>query len=236
MVDFKVKRGLSTTMFKAPGVINPRLVIEEGTWYLCTDTADLFLGVSENDELILKRINGNGTDINLGDIRFVVEDLMNRVEELEDFSLFQKITNEAELPTNFDDPAFNENVIYYLLKDDIAYTFIFDKDTSSYFCTSANAEPTEITCVTKVEINNQNHLIVTYSDGDIADLGSISTTTVSETSVAIQIGDIIYTDTDGIITLPDFATKDYVDEQINNITHPILNITMISGGDATPEN
>ena len=64
MVDFKIRRGLSTLFYSEPGVINPRLVIEEGCWYLCTDTAELFLGVNDpKNGLILKQINGaNATD------------------------------------------------------------------------------------------------------------------------------------------------------------------------------
>ena len=52
MVDFKIKRGLSKDLN------NPKLVIEAGCWYLCTDTAELFLGVSEDGVLKLKQING----------------------------------------------------------------------------------------------------------------------------------------------------------------------------------
>ncbi len=63
MIDFKIKKGLSTDLYIEPGVINPRLIIEEGCWYLCTDTAELFLGVHAKDEndqefLTLKQING----------------------------------------------------------------------------------------------------------------------------------------------------------------------------------
>jgi hypothetical protein len=61
MQDFKIRRGLSTVLFSAPGVVNSKLVIEEGCWYLCTDTAELFLGVNENGTLKLVRINGEAT-------------------------------------------------------------------------------------------------------------------------------------------------------------------------------
>ncbi len=59
MTDFKIRRGLSSILFSEPGVINPKLIIEEGCWYLCTDTAELYLGAAEETgELTLKRING----------------------------------------------------------------------------------------------------------------------------------------------------------------------------------
>lgn len=64
MTDFNIRRGLSTVLFSEPGVINPDILIEEGCWYLCTDTAELFLGVSTEDGLSLKHINDrNPADI-----------------------------------------------------------------------------------------------------------------------------------------------------------------------------
>jgi len=66
MIDFKIQRGSSDLIFLEPGVINPRLIIEDGCWYLCTDTAELFLGVQSEDGLTLKRINaGSQTDITI---------------------------------------------------------------------------------------------------------------------------------------------------------------------------
>lgn len=238
MVDFKIKRGLSTTMFSSPGVINPRLIIEEGVWYLCIDTADLFLGVSATDGTIkLKRINGNGTEADLGDISFIVDDLMARVEDLEDVSLFQKINDESELPADFDDPSFNPNITYYLIKDNSAFTFIFDKDSLSYFCTSNVAETEQTETVTKVEINEASRLIVHYSTGKVEDLGhiTITNTEITTNDVIIKMGDILYTQVDGVIELPTFATKEYVDRRIAEIENPAITITTIYGGDATPE-
>ena len=59
MIDFNIRRGPSTVLFSAPGVVNDNVVIEEGCWYLCTDTAELYLGVQVGDKLTLKKINGN---------------------------------------------------------------------------------------------------------------------------------------------------------------------------------
>ena len=61
MMDFNIQYGLSTEIF-INGQLNPDLIIEEGCWYLCTDTAELFLGVYDTDEngqrfLTLKIIN-----------------------------------------------------------------------------------------------------------------------------------------------------------------------------------
>ena len=66
MTDFKIRRGLSTVLFSEPGKINPKLNIEEACWYLCTDTAELFLGVNVNGTLTLKKINEkNISDFNV---------------------------------------------------------------------------------------------------------------------------------------------------------------------------
>jgi hypothetical protein len=51
--NFKIKRGPSDVLK------NPLLIIEEGCWYLSTDTAELYVGIIENDTPVLKRINGD---------------------------------------------------------------------------------------------------------------------------------------------------------------------------------
>lgn len=57
MTDFKIRRGLYADLFNiATGEL--RGTIEVGCWYLCTDSAELFLGMPDGT---LKRINGNGT-------------------------------------------------------------------------------------------------------------------------------------------------------------------------------
>jgi hypothetical protein len=69
MTDFKIRRGLSTDLFingdNKAGVIEG-VVLENGCWYLCTDTADLFLCVQQTNGLTLKRINEKaGWDITI---------------------------------------------------------------------------------------------------------------------------------------------------------------------------
>lgn len=69
MTDFKIRRGLSTDLFingdNKAGIIDG-VVLENGCWYLCTDTADLFLCVQQTNGLTLKRINEKaGWDITI---------------------------------------------------------------------------------------------------------------------------------------------------------------------------
>ena len=56
MVDFKIFKAHSDELFPG-GELNKRLIIEEGCWYLCTDTAELFVGITTENGLTLKRIN-----------------------------------------------------------------------------------------------------------------------------------------------------------------------------------
>ena len=55
MTDFKVRRGLSYELFNN-GLLNDNVVLELGCWYLCTDTAELFL-CTDAEARALKRIN-----------------------------------------------------------------------------------------------------------------------------------------------------------------------------------
>lgn len=56
MLDFNIQYGRSSELF-IDGKINPNLIIEEGSWYLCIDTAELFIGVITESGPTLKRIN-----------------------------------------------------------------------------------------------------------------------------------------------------------------------------------
>jgi hypothetical protein len=205
MVDFKIRRGLSTTMFKEPGVINPRLLIEEGCWYLCTDTAELFLGVKvetdSEEEFTLKKINGVATpsvnpdepneDVN--NLKFLVEDLDERVKAIEDIELFQKIAKEEDLPTNFDSEDFDPNVTYYIQSENNQIsTFIYDNDLQGYVCTNA----------VNIDEDTLRSMVITIIRETVTD-------TVEET----------------------------LDTKVTEaVSHAFENITLIYGGDATPEN
>ena len=157
MVDFKIRRGPSTVLFSESGVINPKLVIEEGCWYLCTDTAELFLGVLEDGELTLRRINGNisgdgdGSSSSNPNFARIIEELRNEVATLKSTELFQKINTEAELPIDFTSENFNPNITYYIPStEDKVSTFIFDKETQSYVCTNSIDESAIKTLVSDV--------------------------------------------------------------------------------------
>ena len=237
MVDFKIKRGLSTTMFVSHGVINPRLIIEEGVWYLCTDTAELFLGVkleenTENERLSLKRLNGSITpgvgpaepDEDTTNLKFIVEELSSKVAVLEDIELFQKVTSEDDLPRNFDSEDFNPNITYYIhdQKTGFVDTYIYDNDFYGYLCTSRGRNVG--LGIVSAEINVQGELVIHYSDGSSSAVGNVVGT--DGLTVALKVGNKLYTQTNGIIELPEFATLEYVEARFNDLVIP--NITKLS--------
>ena len=139
MTDFRIRRGLYAELFPSPGEVNPRLAIEEGCWYLCVDTAELFLGATDDDgKLTLKRINEiDSNKLNSPSFGPVGG-------ELEEDALFVKIFSESDLPTEFEAEDFDPNITYYvpIVSPDgeetgKVSTYIFDRDTQSYICTNS---------------------------------------------------------------------------------------------------
>lgn len=82
MTEFNISRGLSTVLFTPEGQVNQNLVIEEGGWYLCTDTAELFLGVQTEEGLSLVQINDVERHPVITEVKTKVENvLIPKVEE-----------------------------------------------------------------------------------------------------------------------------------------------------------
>ena len=158
MTEFKIRRGLSSQLFpypEYPNKLHEDLVIEPGCWYLCTDTADLFLGIQHDNRLSLKRINGDVTTI---------------------------------LPEN------------------------------------------ALVGISKAEINEAGELLLYYTDGSSANLGKVvgkdgdpgapGDPGKDGLTTAVKIGDLVYTQKDGVVELPEFVNKDYVDNKFDSIEIP----------------
>ena len=139
MTDFKIRRGLSEQIFEDKLTLKPhsRLLLEEGTWYLCTDTAELFLGLlnTATGKIELKQINGSHNQ----------------------------------------------------------------KSADRFY------------------INTDGELCVVFSDGTEEPIGKV---TGEENNTIIKIGTSIFNPENGIIELPDFATKNDISEAINKIELP----------------
>ena len=227
MVDFKIRRGLSTTLFLETGELNPRLVIEEGCWYLCTDTAELYLGVLDDSGLTLKQINGphnvnrptlspdDGTngepDDSFAELEFTVGELQDELASLKATKIFKRLEDESELP-DVDSEGFNPNITYYIQQPDseIVSTFIYDDHTKGYLCTNAVVNQ-EIISVISANINDAGELTITYSNGDVDVLGRVVGKDGKDgedgLTTAVKIGDKLYSHNNGVIELPEFPTK-----------------------------
>ncbi len=224
MTDFKIKRGLSSVMFTASGKINPRLIIEEGVWYLCTDTAELYLGIKTDEGTdTLKKINGNSSgqapsDADIADIKAIVEALSERVAVFEDIELFKKVASEEDLPMDFSSDAFNPNVTYYIhdSKTNEVATYIYDRDIPGYLCTSSK-QPVGLG-IESTEINSSGDLVIKYTDGSSKVVGHV--VGADGATVALKIGDQLFTQTNGIIALPEFATLEYVNNKFAELVIP----------------
>lgn len=148
-MEFKIRRGPSTILFEnyEKKIPNPKLVIEEGCWYLSTDTAELLLGVkTENGQLMLKPMNE---------------------------SYFSNISIDGS----------GKSAI-------------------------------------KAEINTDGELVIYYSDNTSESLGKVIGR--DGLTTAIKVGDEVFTHESGTISLPDFATMDYVDNVFSNL---VINLT-----------
>lgn len=82
MLDFKIYRASSEELFPN-GSLNARLIIEEGCWYLCTDTAELFIGTSTDDGLTLIRVNDAESHPVIEEVKTKVETVIPTVEKIE---------------------------------------------------------------------------------------------------------------------------------------------------------
>jgi hypothetical protein len=102
MTDFKIRSGLSTDLFIngdcKSGIIDG-VVLENGCWYLCTNTAELFLCVQQADGLTLKRINektdlgvdSDGTNIDASVIIALRAEVANIKESLDFYAKTEDI-------------------------------------------------------------------------------------------------------------------------------------------------
>ena len=82
MANLNIRRGLSEDLF-IEGRVNPALDLEEGCWYLCVDTAELYLCTrTEEDGLTLKQINDAEVHPVVAEVKTTVETvLLPKVEE-----------------------------------------------------------------------------------------------------------------------------------------------------------
>jgi len=106
MSELNIRRGLSTDLF-IDGELNPNIVLEEDCWYLCTDTAELFLSVFDKDDsgqelLTLKQINYSNSDgIDLADYysKEEIDTIINNIEHPANPTKVSELENDANYAT-----------------------------------------------------------------------------------------------------------------------------------------
>lgn len=151
MIDFKIRRGLSTVLFSEPGKVNPKLVIEEGCWYLCTDTAELFLGINDNGTLKIKQINEkNISDFNvptklselINDCGFITKSDTDKAikEAIEALDIPEVPTKVSELENDAGYLTEHQNLTDYAKKSDIPDTSKFITEIPSEFITETELD------------------------------------------------------------------------------------------------
>lgn len=141
--SFKVKHGTAAQLFDANGIIRPNVKLELGSWYICTDTASVYICISENSKLRLRRINSESFEF----IDAKIDNLTARVEQVEKNTVdYIKINSEDELPNDFSSFDFNPNNIYYIEVDSENHyidTYVFDAATNRYLCSKGSKSQTE---------------------------------------------------------------------------------------------
>ena len=161
MTDFKIRRGLSTDLFEN-GVVKENVVLEEGCWYLCTDTVELYVCVeTEAGRLDLSRVNdgkaSNRPTQSPDDEEQVVEVLGAYVREDGDIYLVFSDGSEKSINSLVD-----EVVGDVATKADVAEAISKVKIPDSTF-----ADIYRKTERVRYEVLTEDGLVVDYSDKEI---------------------------------------------------------------------
>lgn len=205
-LDFKIKRGLSSELFpypNEPSRPNDRLKIEEGCWYLCIDTADLYLGINDDGNLKLKQINEhNSSEVS---IPTKLSELLN------DCSFITKADADAAI-----DNAITTSVPTKIsqLENDIGY--ITELPSFDAYATEAFVQEE----IAKIEHPDVSNFI---TDEDIDAKGFLTEQALTEYAKKTELFSKDYNDLTGLPEIPSIdglATEDFV---INKIAEAELN-------------
>lgn len=218
--NFKIKRGPSKDLH------DPRLIVEEGYWYLSTDKAELFIGIIENGTPVLKPINGELIpEVNLEGYAtedFVREAIKNidipEVELYDDTELRNLINSKADKEHAHEEYSLidhkhdeyltaHQDISHLATKEEIpnldGYAKLENIPDVSKFITEIPA-----VYVTETELENKGYLTEHQSLAGYA----------TESYVLAEIAKAALEGND--IDLSAYATKEFVAEEINKIEIP----------------
>ena len=218
--NFKIKRGPSKDLH------DPRLIVEEGYWYLSTDKAELFIGIVENGTPVLKPINGELVpEVNLEG--YATEDFVREaiasieipeVELYDDSELRNLINSKADSVHSHEEYALAEHthdeyltehqdISHLATKEELpnldGYAKLENIPDVSKFITEIPSE-----YITESELENKGYLTEHQSLAGYA----------TESYVLAEIAKAALEGND--IDLSAYATKEFVAEEINKIEIP----------------
>ena len=202
-LDFKIRRGLATDLFTvdSDGNINylkanPLAVLEYGTWYLCIDTAELFLCVQENNTLCLKRIN----DKKIADLPTTTPDDQPGADLAKEVLGAYVDNNSGEFYLVFSDGTEQSlgNILSDYGKDALGTTILIDNT----FYEASNGIITLPDFVTRTEVPTKLSQLV----NDKNYITSIPSEYITEAELAVKA----------------YATEFYVNKKIESIPEPDL--------------
>ena len=218
--NFKIKRGPSKDLH------DPRLIVEEGYWYLSTDKAELFIGIVENGTPVLKPINGELIpEVNLEGYAtedFVREAIANieipEVELYDDSELRNLINSKADSVHSHEEYSLidhkhdeyltaHQDISHLATKEEIPnlddYAKLENIPDVSKFITEIPSE-----YITESELENKGYLTEHQSLAGYA----------TESYVLAEIAKAALEGND--IDLSAYATKEFVAEEINKLEIP----------------
>lgn len=156
---FKIKQGLHNQLFDTQGKVKPGIPLEVGAWYLCTDTACVYVCSIESGKPVLKRINGESFEA----FGAQVENLTERVEQVEKNTLgYVRIESEGELPRDFTAADFNPKTIYYIEVDKENHyidTYVFDTSVQSYMCSHSGRNSSGDINIDDIDLDSMIQLV-----------------------------------------------------------------------------
>ena len=105
MTQFNIKKGLSTNLFDESG--KAKIELQEGCWYLTTDTAELYVALMIEGILTLKKANDT-----ISSFDKLSEEVAELKEELQGKASIRTITTRTHLPTT------GQINIVYIIEDE----------------------------------------------------------------------------------------------------------------------
>lgn len=189
ITDFKILRGLSTELFDKQGNLIPTLVLELGCWYLCTDTADVFICVRDNEALTLKRINRGNVSIQTSyenALNYAKNNLIAYPGQL--VSVGEELYVVTDAQSGYLQALFTTDLTDYVTFDDLRDAL---KDFS---ITDDNVVAGKDGIgITKAEINSNGELIITFSDDTVSNVGVVVGAKGEPGAQGVSITDVFLT-------------------------------------------